>query len=525
MHWDLDLGKRRAVLLIVAVLTTGCIQVGPDYARPPVDTPANWLEAQDPRLKTNTAEQRNWWKVFKDSTLDKLIDAAYQQNLPLQVAGVRVLEARAQLGVAIGELYPQTQQAFGDLQYNRLSETGALASSSIFQYTQSQIGLTASWELDFWGKFRRAVESDDYSLLATLANYDNTLVSLIADVATDYVLIRTAEKRLDIARRNVDIQQESLRIAEAKFKGGTTSLRDVEQARTVLASTEATIPALEIQLRQSTNALSVLLGRPPANLAGWLAGSSGIPVAPPYVAVGIPTDLLRRRPDVRQAEFQAASQAAQIGVAKADLYPAFSLTGEFGFLATNVGNSSLANMFDWRSRFGTVGPTIRWNIFNYGQITNQVRVQDARFQELLIQYQNTVLTAQRDVEDNLIAFLKSADRARFLAESTDAAMRSMELAVLQYRQGITDFTTVLTAQQSLLTEQDNLANTLGDIARSLVGVYRALGGGWQIREGQDLVPEPVKKVMAERTDWGRLLSPSAYLPPPSPQHPIQAPDW
>src|SRR5512143_1702095 len=188
MRWDLDLGRLCAVLLMIAVLTAGCILIGPNYARPPVDTPANWLEAQDPRLKTNTAAQRDWGKVFKDSTLDKLINAAYQQNLPLQVAGVRVLEARAQLGVAIGELYPQSQQAFGDLQYNRLSERGAQASSSIFHYTQSQIGLTASWELDFWGRFRRAVESADYALLATMANYDNTLVSLTADVATNYGL-------------------------------------------------------------------------------------------------------------------------------------------------------------------------------------------------------------------------------------------------------------------------------------------------------------------------------------------------
>jgi outer membrane protein TolC len=182
-------------------------------------------------------------------------------------------------------------------------------------------------------------------------------------------------------------------------------------------------------------------------------------------------------------------------------------------------------MFDWRSRFGSIGPTVRWNILNYGQITNRVRVQDARFQELLIQFQNTVLNAQREVEDSLIAFLKSEDRARFLAESTEAAARSLELAVLQYRQGITDFTTVLTAQQALLTEQDTLANTLGEIDRGLIGVYRALGGGWDLREGNDLVPESVKKVMAERTDWGRILSPAQYLPPPSPDQPVRAPDW
>jgi NodT family efflux transporter outer membrane factor (OMF) lipoprotein len=517
---------RLMTLLALSLPMGGCIELGPDYVRPEVAASPNWLEAGDPRVKARGGDHRRWWKVFKDPILDRLIDTAYGQNLPLRVAGVRVLEARAQLGIAVGELYPQVQQAFGSLQYNRLSERAVQGSfSRIFNYTQSQLGLTASWELDFWGRFRRAVESADYGLFASLADYDNTLVSLTADVATNYVLIRTAEKRLDIARRNVETQRESLRIAEARFKGGTTSQRDVEQARTVLASTEASIPALEILLRQSSNALSVLLGLPPGDLSRRLAGSSGIPAAPPCVIVGIPADLLRRRPDVRLAEFQAASQSARIGAAKADLYPAFSLTGQFGVLAADVGNISLSDMFDWRSRFGSVGPTVRWNILNYGQITNRVRVEDARFQELLIQYQNAVLTAQREVEDNLIAFLKSEDRARFLAESTEAAGRSLNLAMLQYRQGITDFTTVLTAQQALLTEQDNLASTLGDIARSLVGVYRALGGGWQIREGRDLVPESVKKVMAERTDWGRILSPAAYLPPPEPRSPIRPPDW
>jgi NodT family efflux transporter outer membrane factor (OMF) lipoprotein len=504
----------------------GCTELGPDYARPEVAASPNWLEAGDPRLKTGIEVQRQWWKTFKDPALDRLIETAYHQNLPLRAAGVRVLEARAQLGVAIGELYPQVQQAFGAVQYNRLSQRAVQGSfSRIFNYTQAQLGLNASWELDLWGRFRRAVESADYDLLAALMDYDSLLVSLTADAATDYILIRTAEKRLDIARRNVETQRESLRIAEARFEGGTTSQRDVEQARTVLASTEASIPALEILLRQSSNALSVLLGLPPGDLSRRLAGSSGIPAAPPYVVVGIPADLLRRRPDIRFAEFQAASQSARIGVAKADLYPAFSLTGQFGVLAADVGKVSLSDMFDWRSRFGSIGPTVRWNILNYGQIANRVRMEDARFQELLIQYQNAVLAAQREVEDNLVAFLKSEDRARFLAESTEAAARSLNLAVLQYRQGITDFTTVLTAQQALLTEQDNLADTLGDIARSLVGVYRALGGGWQIREGKDLVPESVKKVMAERTDWGKILSPAAYLPPPEPQSPIRPPDW
>jgi NodT family efflux transporter outer membrane factor (OMF) lipoprotein len=517
-------GLHAAFLIVMAL--QGCAKLGPDYARPETAASSRWLDAADARLRAGNGQFRTWWKTFNDPVLDRLIGIAYRENLPLRVAGVRVLEARAQLGVAIGELYPQSQQAFGSLQYNRLSQRTVQGSfSSIFAYTQSQLGLGASWEVDFWGRFRRAVESADFTLLATVADYDNTLVGLTADVASNYILIRTAQTRLNIARRNTEIQRESLRIAEARFRGGTTSQRDVEQARTVLASTEATIPALEIQERQSGNALSVLLGMPPGDVSELLKGSTGIPVAPPSVAVGIPADLLRRRPDVRRAEFEAAAQSAQIGVAKADLYPAFSLTGQFGVLSTDVGRYSLGDMFDWRSRFGNVGPTVRWNILNYGQITNQVRMQDARFQEFLIQYQNAVLTAQQDVENNLVAFLKSEDRARFLADSTGAAQRSLDLAVLQYRQGITDFTTVLTAQQSLLTEQDNLAVTLGDISRNLVGVYRALGGGWEIREGRDWVPESVRKVMADRTDWGRLLSPAAYPSPAAPRSSVRPPDW
>jgi outer membrane protein TolC len=251
-----------------------------------------------------------------------------------------------------------------------------------------------------------------------------------------------------------------------------------------------------------------------------------IPVAPPYVAVGIPADLLKRRPDVREAELKAAAQSAQIGVAEADLYPALSLTGQFGFLSADVGKYSVGDIFNWSSRFGSIGPTLRWNFLNYGQITNNVRVQDARLQELLIQYQNTVLTAQREVEDNLIAFLKSGERAVLLVTSTEAAQRSLNLAVIQYRQGITDFTTVLTAQQELLKQQDDLAVTLGDISANLVGVYRALGGGWQIREGQSLLPPGIKAEMSKRTDWGELLAipeiPISTEPQPSV---IRLPQW
>jgi NodT family efflux transporter outer membrane factor (OMF) lipoprotein len=512
----------------VLLAFAGCT-VGPNFQRPKASVSANWQETGDPRVSTASATYRGWWKALNDPVLDRLIERAYRENLSLRQAGVRVLQARAQLGVAVGEIFPQTQQAIGSVQYNRTSDrtvTAAAAKGSV-EYWQSQIGAQASWELDFWGKIRRNIESADASLLSSLADYDNTLVTLTADVANSYITIRTVEERIRIARENVATQEESLKIAEAKLAWGTATQLDVEQARTVLLNTLATIPSLETQLRQARDALSVLLGMPPSDLSDLLEGPSSIPVSPRQVIVGIPADLLRRRPDVRRAELQAAAQSAQIGVAKADLYPAFSLIGNLVFVSADLGKFKLSDMFRWGSRQVQIGPSVQWNILNYGQITNDIRVQDASFQQLLIAYQNAVLSAQQDVEDNLVAFLRAQDRADLLAKSVVSAKNAVALAVLQYREGVTDFTTVLTAQQALLSQQDSLASTLGSISTSLVGTYRALGGGWEIREGQDLVPPEIKAEMQRRTNWGDLLTPSTYSLPASrePKSTPRPPDW
>jgi NodT family efflux transporter outer membrane factor (OMF) lipoprotein len=360
-----------------------------------------------------------------------------------------------------------------------------------------------------------------------VADYDSALVSLTADVTNSYIAIRTLEKRLGIARQNVETQKEGLKIAEDRFQYGMASRLDVEQAHTLLNDTSASIPTLETQLRQAKNSLSLLLGMLPSDLTEILEGSSGIPVSPPEIVVGIPNDLLRRRPDVRSAEYQAATQSAQVGVAKADLYPGFSLSGMFGFLSTNVNSFDLNNMFDWKSRTFQFGPSVQWNIFNYGRITNNVRVQDARLEQLLIAYQNTVLKAHKEVEDALVAFLKAQERAEFFARSAAAAKTTLDLAVEQYREGLKDFTTVLIAEQALLNEQDNLTVTLGNLSSNLVGVYRGLGGGWEIREGQELVPPEVREEMANRTDWGTLLAPASYnkLVPEERKSPIRLPEW
>jgi len=521
------ISTRLFLLLTISLLfPSGCMKIGPDFARPPAAVSKNWLDADDCHVKTDSATYRNWWEVFGDPALNKLIETAYRQNLSLKIAGVRVLEARAQLGIAVGEFYPQTQQALGYLEKNYTSQRNPQAAfNPNLEYFLSEIAVQTSWELDFWGKFRRTIESADASLLATIADYDETLVTLTADVANLYVIARTLGRRLDVAGQNVVSQSESLELATKKFKSGTTSQRDVEQAKTLLKNTEAFIPTLQTQLRQTKNALSILLGIPPSHLADLLGNSSEIPSPPLQAAVGIPADLLRRRPDIRSAELKAAAQCAKIGIAKADLLPAFTISGKLGFQSSDVSNFTLGDMFGWKSHTAVFGPSFQWNILNYGQISNQIRLQDARFQELLITYQNAVLKAQQQVEDSLTAFLQTQARAQALAESTAAAKSSLDLALLQYQGGITDFTTVLTAQQALLNEQDSLSTTLGEISQSLIEVYRAMGGGWQIREGNDFVSEAVKLEMAQRTNWGELLSPAAYKTTGGPEGFIRKPDW
>jgi NodT family efflux transporter outer membrane factor (OMF) lipoprotein len=520
------------MLVTISLLMAGCLKVGPDFKPPAASVSSNWLEAADERVKSEPANYRAWWEAFGDPALNRVIDRAYRENLSLRAAALRVLEARAQLGIAVGKLYPQTQQFNPSLTFNRYSATSATAAASTaehvpvqYSFWQDQLYLNVAWELDFWGKFRRAVESADATLRATVADYDSALVSLTADAANSYTQIRTLEKRIEIARGNLEVQTESLKLAEARFNGGATSERDVEQAKTILFNTKAAIPVLEAQVRQNKDALSVLIGIPPDNLLDILSGPSGIPVPPPHVAVGIPADLLRRRPDVRSAELQAAAQCAQIGVAKADLFPAFSLGGSLGLQSTTYAPANLSQMFNIAAAAANVGPSVQWNILNYGRITNNVRLQDARFQELLLSYQNTVLKAQQEVEDFLAGFLRYQENAESLALSAAAAKHSMELAFIQYRQGSTDFTTVLTAQQALLTAQDSLATSMGNISLNLVGVYRALGGGWEIRQGEDILPPQIKEIMARRTNWGDLLSPTFYMPSSRSRSDIRSPDW
>jgi NodT family efflux transporter outer membrane factor (OMF) lipoprotein len=528
-------GVRALLLASAAVLPLAACKVGPDFVPPKASVADQWMELGDSSVKTQGQELEQWWTVYHDPTLDRLIDLAYHQNLTLMAAGTRVLEARAVLGINIGEFYPQTQQIGGNVGYNQASQVDPSSNPlhELENYWRASVGVQVGWELDLWGKFRRGVQSADASYLASIATYDDVLVSLLSDVATTYIGIRTLQTQLAITHENVAKQQNALEIANVRYHGGTATALDVYQAENVLAQTQAAVPQLTAQLQRGEDALRVLLGMTPGTLDGLLEGTQTIPVPPTDVTVGIPADLLRRRPDIRSAELQAAAQSEQIGMAKADLFPAFSLTGAFGTVAGTTGTNRISQVFSAPAIQFAFGPTFSWPVLNYGQITNNVRVQDARLQTLLINYKNTVLKAQADVEDNLAAFLQGRQQVVLLRRSVYAANNALRIALDQYLLGTRDFTTVLTAEQNLYQAQSSLASASGNLSTSLTSLYRALGGGWQIREGSDFVNGATRDEMRDRTNWGRLLPapdprvPATLgLPRPEDRGPdVRPPEW
>lgn len=506
-----------AVWALGAALSLGGCAVGPSFTKPEVAVEKSWRTTSE-HVATRAATDSAWWKAFGDPTLDRLVDAAYRQNLPLRIAGLRILEARAQLGVATGRQFPQTQVAFGSAKAIGLSDNVSRIGNLPRNYLGYQVGFDAAWELDFWGKYRRGVEAELAGVVASIADYYASIVALNAEVARTYVLIRTYEVLIEQARENVALQEQALHIAESRFRSGATSELDPTQATTLLESTRATIPRQESALQQARNALSTLLGQPPGSVDALLEGSKAIPKAPAHVAVDVPAEVLRRRPDIRSAEMSAAAQCARIGIAKADLYPSFSLVGTVGLDASTRGTAS-ARLFRAGSLFYSAGPQINWAFLNYGRIENAVRVEDARLQQLLVGYRDTVLKATREVEDALVGFLNAQEAQVFEQGAVASAQRSVELALAAYREGAVDYQRVLEAQRSLLQQENSLAETTSSIATSLIALYKALGGGWELREHDPVVPEPMQAEMKARTNWGDMLSPPRAREPGKPPKP------
>jgi len=497
-------------LSAVLILASGC-KVGPEYVTPEAPVALSWLEdaaaPADAARGVESAVNAAWWTSFDDQVLTALVEEALGGNLSLQAAGLRVLEARARRAVVVGEYYPQSQTAEAGINSDRVSEN----TQGAFDNTQSAafIGLQAMWELDFWGRFRRSIESADAALQASAADYDAVLVSLVSDVASSYILVRSLQERLEYARANVLAQRDTLELTQRRLEAGAVSELDVSTSQTTLSITEALIPDLEDLLRQATLSLCVLLGRTPSTLEAELGPSGLVPAPPPSIALGVPADLLRRRPDVRRAERIAAATSAQIGVATADLYPSISIAGSTGFAAAEfdlTGQSSeLNNIFDADSFEGFIGLAVSWPIFNYGRIENNIRANDAVYEQAVALYRESVLRAAADVEASLSSFLRGRERVAHLESAVRASQRSLELSLIQYRNGAVDFIRVNLAQTDLTEQQDALAAAKADAAIGAVNTYRALGGGWEVRAGAPMIPDATIDAMRKRTDWGDVL--------------------
>lgn len=467
------------LLLLVVGLASGCT-VGPDFQRPRAPFVGDWSMSANPRMQGQPARLGDWWTHFQDPVLDGLIRDSLAQNFTLREAGERIIEARARRDIAAGNLYPQSQNVAGSFSTTQLSSNTANFFSvlGVFETDVNPenwaMGLGAAWELDFWGKFRRAVESADASLDATCAAYDDARVLLLAEVAQAYIELRTLENRIALARNNLDVQKQTLELASKKKDAGLATGLDIAQAQTNVGQTAAVLPSLEIARRQASHALCVLLGRTPADLSSELGGRGEIPHPPHNLAFGIPADLLRRRPDVRRAEFELAAQSARIGVAKSEFYPHISLIGDIGFQAEDFGK-----LYSSNSQSGFISPGFSWNLLNYGRIKSNVKAEEAAFRALCAAYQSSVLRAAQEAEDAQVAYVLGFDRADALVHAVRGSTDAVSKAETLYKSGSIDFGRVYVLQAQLLQQQDALAVSQGQISLSLVQLFKALGGGWQ----------------------------------------------
>ena len=493
----------KLLILCVAVgLLSGCqigtwrkngFKVGPNYVKPTAPVSQDWIvdnaapesSIHGTQFDRDRQQQCLWWKQFNDPILDELVEQAFQTNLDVKAASYRVMQARWNRSATAGTLFPQTQQVTGS--YNRslrsVNASGINGISGIPRYNTSwDTGFDMNWEVDFWGRIRRSIIAADANWDASVEDLDDVLVTLVADVASTYMEIRSIDRRLAFARQNLEIQEGTLEINESKLQLKEISAIDVEQAKTNLYQTEASIPQLLESRRQLQNRLSILLGIPPTDL-NVILGDGDIPVVPETVVVGIPADLLRRRPDIRAAERRVAVQSEQVGITAADLYPTFSLSGSLGLSA-----GQLNNLLDPRSVTGSVSPGLRWNILNYGQLTNLVRVQEQALLEEVVNYQSAVLTAQQEVEDAMAQFLYARRQYETLQKAVVAAEEAVRLGEIQWREGEVEYNQIFNLQATLVSLQDELVQSELRIAQGMVEVYRALGGGWEIRNCQCIPP-------------------------------------
>jgi NodT family efflux transporter outer membrane factor (OMF) lipoprotein len=470
---------RSLVPAVAAVTLSSCVLVGPDYREPPTPKPSRWVAELERGLVIGEPDMARWWSVFGDSLLDDLVHRAVTTNLDVTEALARVREARARRAVAGAEIFPSVD-ATATYQRDRSSaafgQNDGGSSSSGFDRNSDfySTGFDASWEIDIFGRRRRALEQTSAELASSQASLRDALISVVSEVARNYVEVRSLQSRIAIAETNVASQVDSLDLVSWRFQAGLVGGLDVDQATYNLANTRARIPELETQLAAARNRIAVLLGLPPGAVDEDLATPAPLPVVPVRVAIGVPADLLRRRPDVAAAERQLAAATAAIGVATADLYPTLTLSGTIGFSA-----SDLADIGTGASETYGFGPSIRWNVFDAGRIRAQIRERSAQADQALAAYESAVLNAYEDAENALVAYVREQIRRDHLVEAVTASESALKLARTQYATGIVDFQQVLEAQRAQLTFQESLAISTARVATDLVALYKALGGGWE----------------------------------------------
>jgi len=456
-------------------LLAGCA-VGPDYHPPKSSVSAQqWTSPLVGGETNGPVDLATWWKNFGDTNLDSLVTMAVQSNLTLRIAEAHVREARAERDVTSGSFWPSVG-ASGSYSRNRYGQNNfpPLPPGTPLDYNLYHAGFDATWELDIFGGTRRTIEAANAETGAAEFGQRGMLVSLLAEVARNYIAARGFQQRLAITLQNIQVQQEIIDLTSNRFENGLSSDLDVQQATALLTATEAEVPPLKTGFDQSVHHLAVLLGQPPGALMDEMSVKKPIPLTPPVVPVGLPSDLLQRRPDVQKFERELAAATARIGAAKADLFPKFSLTGFAGLESISTGN-----FFNYASRYWSAGPTVQWEIFQAGSIRANVRVQNARQEQALDAFQQTVLVALEDAENALTAYAREQTRRESLSQSVQADEQALELSTQLYNNGLADFLHVLDSERSLYAAQDALVQSDQTVSLNLVQLYKALGGGWQ----------------------------------------------
>src|SRR5258708_4761217 len=466
-----------SILLLPFLFLAGCA-FGQNYRPPQTKAPAQWNESLAGGETNYAITTTEWWTNFNDSKLDSLVGRAVLSNLDLRIAQARMREARAQYGIASADLWP-TLDGSSSYAHQRQSEHQPVIGSfpipsNLFENNVYQAGFDASWEIDVFGGKRRAKEAAGAQVSASEFGRRDVLITLLGGVGRNYVDLRGYQGRLAIALENIEAQEKTLAITRDRFAKGLSSDLDVQQASTVLATTRAEVPTLESSIQTAMHRLEVLLGQQPGTLQAELTQASPIPAQPPVVPVGLPSELLLRRPDIRQAERQLAAATANIGAAKADLFPKFFLTGAAGFESVNA-----SDWFTGGSKVWSVGPTMQWRIFDAGRIRGNIKVQNARQEAALATYEKTVLTAFEEVENGLVLYAKEQVRRRSLQDAVVSSQKSLDTANKLYANGLTDFLRVLDAERSLYQSQDARVQSDRTISADLISRYKSLGGGWE----------------------------------------------